>query len=115
MDTFFCGPVLSEKALQAIEDESLLTISPMVLLELDYLHELGRVTLAAAPVYDYLHERMDLRICDKSFVEVIRHASRQTWTRDPFDRIIAAHAAIGENGLITKDQTIRDHYAHAVW
>jgi PIN domain nuclease of toxin-antitoxin system len=91
-------------------EEGHLAITTMVLLEMDHLQKLGRITLPSGMVYDYLHQRMDLKICNKAFVDVIRLASLQIWTRDPFDRIITAHASIDRNLLITKDQTIKDHY-----
>jgi len=48
------GEGLSTRARRLIEDEPEIAISPMVLLELDYLHEIGRTTLGSTPVYDYL-------------------------------------------------------------
>lgn len=87
----------------------------MVLLELDYLHEVGQTTLASTPVYDYLHQRIDLQVCKKPFADVIQMASQQSWTRNPFDRIITGQAAIDKDSLITKDKIIREHYEHAVW
>lgn len=109
------GKGLSARAKHLIEDDRDILISPMVLLELDYLHEVGQTTLASTPVYDYLHQRIDLQVCKKAFADVIQTASQQSWTRDPFDRIITAQAAIDKNSLITKDKIIRDHYEHAVW
>lgn len=109
------GESLSERVRELIEYEDLVLISPMVLLELDYLHEIGRTTLRAAPVFDYLHQRIDLQPCRKSFLDVIRRASRLSWTRDPFDRIITAQSSIDHNILITKDKIIRQHYEYAVW
>ena len=38
-----------------------------------------------------------------------------TWTRDPFDRVIVANAALNGNILISKDQNILEHYIHARW
>jgi len=109
------GDGLSEHARYIIEYEPEILISPIVLLELDYLHEIGRTTLPSEPVFKYLNQQIDLQICRKSFYDVIRSASHLTWTRDPFDRIITAQSAIAQNRLITKDQTIRTHYKHAVW
>ena len=109
------GAGVSERAFQVIEKAAKIFISPMVLLELDYLHETGRTTLPSGPVYDYLHERIGLKICEKPFAEVIRLACQQTWTRDPFDRIITAHVPVDQNILITKDELIGEHYEHAVW
>jgi PIN domain nuclease of toxin-antitoxin system len=109
------GEGLSVRALNLIESEAELLISPMVLLELDYLHEIGRTTLGSEPVYDYLYERIGLKACKHSFTDVIRAAAKQSWTRDPFDRIITAQAAMGSNNLVTKDKGIREHYEYAVW
>jgi len=109
------GEGLSGRARQLIEYEPVIAISPMILLELDYLHEIGRTTLGSSHVFDYLHQRIDLQVCQKSFIEVVREASRLSWTRDPFDRIITAQSAIDRNTLITKDKTIQDHYEYAVW
>ena len=39
------GEGLSGRARQLIEYEPVILISPMILLELDYLHEIGRTTL----------------------------------------------------------------------
>ena len=109
------GEGISESARQSIEYEPEILISPIVLLELDYLHEIRRTTLSSAPVFDYLHQQIDLQVCQKSFADVVRSASQLSWTRDPFDRVITAQSAIDRNRLITKDKIIRDHYEHAVW
>jgi len=42
------------------------------------------------------------------------HVSSE-WTRDPFDRLIVAHAAANDARLLTKDEKIRRHYKRAVW
>ena len=109
------GEGLSGRAQQLIEYEPAILISPIILLELDYLHEIGRTTLGSAHVFNYLHQRIDLQVCQKYFIDVVREASQLSWTRDPFDRIITAQAAIDRNTLITKDKTIQDHYQYAVW
>ena len=109
------GAGLSGRARQLIEYEPVILISPIILLELDYLHEIGRTTLGSAHVFNYLHQRIDLQLCQKSFLDVVREASRLSWTRDPFDRIITAQSAIARNTLITKDKIIREHYEYAVW
>jgi len=58
-------------------------------------------------VYDYLHERIGLQLCRHPFTDVIQMAEMQSWTCDPFDRIMTAQAAIGSNTLVTKDNGIR--------
>jgi PIN domain nuclease of toxin-antitoxin system len=109
------GEGLSERARRLIEYEPEILISPIVLLEVDYLHEIGRTTLGSVPVFKYLHQQIDLKACKKSFIDVIQTASQLSWTRDPFDRVITAQAAIERNLLITKDRMILEHYEHAVW
>jgi PIN domain nuclease of toxin-antitoxin system len=109
------GEGLSGRARQLIEYEDVIIISPMILLELDYLHEIGRTTLGSSQVFDYLRQRIDLQLCRKPFIDVVRKASQLSWTRDPFDRMITAQSAIDQNTLITKDDIIWKNYEHAVW
>ncbi len=90
-------------------------LSPMVVLELTYLHEIGRVQGASQQVIDSLNQSIGLTICDLPFSQVIQSAMVQTWTRDPFDRIIVGQAAVNQSPLITKDVLIRTHYVHVVW
>jgi PIN domain nuclease of toxin-antitoxin system len=42
-------------------------------------------------------------------------AESLAWTRDPFDRIIVGQAAIRNDLLLSKDETIRAHYNGGVW
>jgi PIN domain nuclease of toxin-antitoxin system len=92
-----------------------LLLSPMVLLELQYLFEIGRLTVAPGTIVDALRRAAPLRMCDLPFADVAHAALRETWTRDPFDRIIVAHARLREMALITKDRAIREHYERAIW
>ena len=39
----------------------------------------------------------------------------ESWTRDPFDRMIVAQAALREAPLLTKDRVLHEHYDRAVW
>jgi PIN domain nuclease of toxin-antitoxin system len=49
------GDGLSDFARHLIEYKPEILISPMVLLEMDYLHEIGRTTLGSTQVFNYLH------------------------------------------------------------
>lgn len=100
------------KALIAAND---LLISPIVRLELQYLYEIGRITATSDEISADLSRRLGLTECSKPFPTIITNATRITWTRDPFDRIIAAHAELNGNLLITRDQTILDNFALARW
>ncbi len=105
-------PAASRDAIQASED---LRISPMVQLELTYLQEIGRATAGAQEIISAMSSGLNLRICPVSFAQVVLLAQQQPWTRDPFDRLIVAQAQLTNAALITKDETIRNHYALALW
>jgi PIN domain nuclease of toxin-antitoxin system len=90
-------------------------ISPIVRLELQYLNEIQRVTDSPDAIVDDLSGRIGLQICDRSFNAIVSHALAFSWTRDPFDRLIVANAAISDNILLSRDQNILEHYKHARW
>jgi PIN domain nuclease of toxin-antitoxin system len=89
--------------------------SPIVELELTYLHEIGRVTEPAATPLASLRRSIGLQIADASLAELARAAQSLSWTRDPFDRLIAAHAIVADTPLLTADETIRANLPLAVW
>jgi PIN domain nuclease of toxin-antitoxin system len=97
-----------------ISSEELL-ISPIVALELQYLFEAGRVSKKSTDVLFDLGKRIGLKTCEHQFSDVIENAIKQKWTRDPFDRIIVAQASIHSTKIVTKDETIRENYKHAIW
>ena len=45
----------------------------------------------------------------------VRAAASLGWTRDPFDRMIAAHAIVADAPLLTADRTILEHLPLATW
>ncbi len=93
-----------------------LLISPMVLVELEYLHEIGRLTLPGKDVLRKLEGELGLRLCDLPFADVARAALDEKWTRDAFDRIIVAQARLnGLAQLISYDEEIARHYPRTVW
>jgi PIN domain nuclease of toxin-antitoxin system len=75
----------SPAALRVIDEEDDLRISPMVLLELEYLHEIKRIK-----------------------------ATEERWTRDPFDRLILAQARLHGARPVTRDRLLRSRYPHAL-
>ena len=92
-----------------------LYISPIVRLELQYLAEIERITAQPEVIVDDLVERVGLQICDQPFDRVVTHALAQTWTRDPFDRLIVANASVKDAFLLSKDEQIRANYDGAKW
>ncbi len=105
---------LSTLAKQAIETDYLL-YSPIVALELQYLHEIGRLRVSSDTILTALQEDIGLQQTDLSCDMVITRAKSLTWTRDVFDRIIVATAMAVDAQLVTKDTTIRQHSKVALW
>lgn len=98
----------------ALETEQLL-ISPMVQLELTYLHEIGRLTVGGADIVGDLASRIGLSLSDQPFDAVMHAAVLLPWTRDPFDRLIVGDALAANCPLLTKDEVIRQHCSLARW
>ncbi len=105
---------LSEQA-KSLINENYVYISAIVRLELQYLYEIQRVTDEANKILFDLSDRIGLKICDKSFNTIVSGALELSWTRDPFDRIIVANAALNSSILVTKDQNILENYENARW
>jgi PIN domain nuclease of toxin-antitoxin system len=105
---------LSQAARTAIEDQDLMA-SAAAVLELEYLHEIGRLQPDALRVINALSHDLGLRVCELPFRTVVEHALKENWGRDPFDRLIVANAKARGAGLVTKDERIRQHFPRAVW
>ena len=90
-------------------------VSPIVELELTYLYEVGRVTEPPAAPLEALRRTIGLGIAEVSLRELARAASGLSWTRDPFDRMIAAQAIVADVPLVTADRTILDNLPLATW
>ena len=99
----------------ALMDAEPLLISPIVQLELEYLREVDRLQVDSSLVIASLRETIGLEICQLPFARVVVESIRQTWTRDPFDRLIVAQAQARDARLLSKDRTILDHYSNGVW
>jgi PIN domain nuclease of toxin-antitoxin system len=104
----------SDSARELINEQDLY-ISPMVRLELQYLFEIQRVTKDAQAVVNDLSTRIGLQVCSKPFNDVVVQSLAASWTRDPFDRLIVAHAALNDNLLLSKDQNVLENYSRAKW
>ena len=80
-------------------------ISPATLLELQFLDEVGRLRL---PKGDAQALAVDDRwtLDDPPAASWFAAALDLSWTRDPFDRLIAAHARLRGWRLATADETL---------
>lgn len=105
---------LSRTARDAVESFRLV-VSPIVELELSLLREIGRFRPVAARAIAALGDEIGLEYGSVPLRRVVEAAARQTWTRDPFDRIVVGEALAAGAALITKDDLIRHHCRSAIW
>jgi PIN domain nuclease of toxin-antitoxin system len=85
-------------------------VSPVTLLEIQFLSEIRRIELQNPQFTDALSQDSRFVIDEVPLVPLIRRAMELTWTRDPFDRLIAAHSATRRVPLCTTDRTIRSFH-----
>jgi len=106
---------LSAVARGLVEKADLL-LSPMALLELEYLHELGRTKFPARDLLKKVSHETNLTLCEIPFPTIVSAALDEKWTRDLFDRLIVANAkANGFAWLISADEEIARNYPRTVW
>ncbi|MGH9112620.1 MAG: type II toxin-antitoxin system VapC family toxin [Acidimicrobiales bacterium] len=106
--------LLSATARDHIERDEL-AISPMAILELTYLHEVGRRRTDGPTVLSSLRDDLGVDLDPTPFGDVVRRAHSCSWTRDPFDRLIGAQALTAGAQLLTRDAVLLEHVKSAVW
>ncbi len=62
-----------------------------------------------------LRQSIGLEIADVALAELTQTAMGLSWTHDPFDRMISAHAIVADAPLVTADRTILDNLPLATW
>jgi len=88
-----------------------LYVSPVSLLELRLLDELGRIRFKTTP--DAVEDDDRFALDDPSSATLFKAAARLAWTRDPFDRLIVGHAQLRGWRLATSDSMIIDNLTPA--
>lgn len=83
-----------------------LYVSPASLLELQFLIEGGKVRLIEGATVNDLVEDGRWLLDDPPSAAWFSHATEMSWTRDPFDRLIVAHAGLRGWRLATGDAAI---------
>lgn len=90
-------------------------VSPIVLLELELMHEIGRLKASPDKVLSAIRSRMTLEISRAPLADIVERARGLSWTRDPFDRMIVANAMADQAPLATSDGRILEHFKDAIW
>jgi PIN domain nuclease of toxin-antitoxin system len=84
-----------------------LVISPATVLELQFLAESGRLRLPRSGVEAILQDDR-WTVDDPPAAAWFARAAEESWTRDPFDRLIVAHARLRRCRIATGDTAILD-------
>ena len=104
----------TKQSLKLINNNELV-VSPMVVMELKFLNEIGRLNYKPMEIIAELTKTIALKVSDEKFATTAYESLDLSWTRDPFDRLIVASASTQKAKLISKDRNILEHYEFAVW
>ena len=85
-------------------------VSPVSFLEIQFLAEVGRVAVRNPEFMDAVMTDERFTVDDPPIVTLVRHALRLSWTRDPFDRLLAAHSAARRVPLCSVDRDMRRYH-----
>ncbi len=85
-----------------------LAVSPATLLELRFLDEAGRIRIRGGGLDGLVNDERWV-VDEPPATSWFLRASEVAWTRDPFDRLIVAHARVRGWPLATADETLLAH------
>jgi PIN domain nuclease of toxin-antitoxin system len=95
---------------RALRDErTRLYISPASVLELQFLIEAGRLRLKHGGLPEIVHRDDLWALDDPPSAAWFDESLELGWTRDPFDRLLVAHARLRGWRLATADEILLDH------
>ena len=111
----FLDPKKLSKRLKTLfaSEENEFWVPNMALMETQYLNEIGRIQINIDEFIAILRDHPQFRLL--SFDEqVLAHALRLSSNRDPFDRIILAHALASSTPILTRDRWMKRMAPHLV-
>lgn len=88
-----------------------LRISPVAVLEIKFLREVGRIQAADGVSIEELVADSRWKLDSPSSAELFSSALALDWTRDPFDRLLVAHALYRRWRLATGDSVFQTQLA----
>lgn len=89
-------------------------VSPISLLELKFLSDVGKLELREAEFVEAIRSDPRFILDEVPLMSLVGHALPLQWTRDPFDRLLAAHSAARRTPLATLDRNIRREHRYVV-
>lgn len=91
-------------------DQGALGVSPVSLLELQFLHEVGRIRLDNPAFSEAVASDARFVIDEAPMLPLFQRAVALSWTRDPFDRLLCAHSELRRVPLCSLDRGIQQHH-----
>ena len=85
-------------------------LSPVSFLEVKYLAEVGRFEVRMEPFVQAVMADPRFVVDEIPLLQLMHHALPLSWTRDPFDRLLAAHSGLRRAPLASVDETIVAHH-----
>lgn len=85
-------------------------VSPVSFLEVAFLAEVGKLDADMDAFTRAVSADARFLVDDVPFLNLIQQALPLDWTRDPFDRLLAAHSAARRKPLCSVDRAVRAHH-----
>ena len=85
-------------------------VSPVSFLEIQFLAEIGRLSVRNPEFTSAVVDDPRFSVDDIALVALVRHGLELGWTRDPFDRLLAAHSLARRVPLCSLDRRVRGHH-----
>lgn len=82
-------------------------VSPASFLEIQFLAEVGRLEVRQPGFMEAVSRDPRFVVDEVPLTALIAHALPLSWTRDPFDRLLAAHSTARRVPLCTLDRQVR--------
>ncbi|CAN5895931.1 hypothetical protein BH23GEM9_BH23GEM9_31100 [soil metagenome] len=86
-------------------------ISPVSLLEVQFLAEVGRLRVDTQAFQSAVMSDPRFVVDEVPLLALIQRALPLSWTRDPFDRLLVAHSVARRAPFCTLDRIVRRHHA----
>jgi PIN domain nuclease of toxin-antitoxin system len=82
-------------------------VSPVSFLEIQFLAEVGRLEAKSSEFAAVVGQDPRFTVDEVPLLSLIEQALPLSWTRDPFDRLLAAHSEARRAPLCTLDRRMR--------
>jgi PIN domain nuclease of toxin-antitoxin system len=89
-------------------------VSPVSFLEIQFLGEIGRLEVRQPELMRAVASDPRFVVDEVPLVPLVEKALPLSWTRDPFDRLLAAHSEARRVPLCSTDRRIRSEHRFVV-